>query len=88
MRLFYLVLGLMMSLPIWAKDKSIQILENTSSFSVPFIENIARISVALGVKDPLFIREEGAKLVIRGQNAVLCDISILGDDKIGGISCH
>ena len=88
MRLFYLVLGLAMSLPIWAKDKPIQILENTSSFSMPFIENIARASVALGVKEPLLIHEESAKVVIRGQNTVLCYISILSDSKISGISCH
>lgn len=89
MRLFYLILGFIITYPVYAKEKRVNIIENTTPFSIPFIENFAKVSVALGVKEPLTVRYHDLIIAISGQNSVVCRITVLHDsEKVSGISCQ
>ncbi len=89
MRLFYLILGLIIIYPAYANKKKVDIIENTTPFSIPFIENFAKVSVALGVKEPLTVRYHDLIIAISGQNSVVCRITVLQDsEKVSGINCQ
>lgn len=79
---------LLLSLSAAAADKPLKIAENHTDFSARFIDNIARTSMAVGVKEPLVIRNEAGVVVVGGSGKVVCRLKLLdSQEKIGGIAC-
>lgn len=76
-----------------SKERDLNIQENSSGLPEQLVENIARSSVAMGVKEPLVIRstnEGGVRYaVVSGASVTVCKVKLSADNppKIQGLGC-
>ena len=72
-----------------SKEKSINIKEDSSGLAAEQAENIARTTLAMGVKEPLVIRKNSGGVSVSGSSATACNVKLSSDTppKIQGVSC-
>ncbi len=83
------MLVLAASTGVQAKEKKINIKENSSGLPAALSDSIAQTSVSMGVKEPISISRSGDSAVVSGSTGTVCRIKLSSGDNpnIMGISC-
>jgi hypothetical protein len=83
------MLVLAASAGVQAKEKKINIKENSSGLPAALSDSIAQTSVSMGVKEPISISRSGDSAVVSGSTGTVCRIKLSSGDNpnIMGISC-
>ena len=81
-----LTVALAVSGSVAAKEKELNIAADTSGLAAEMSQNIGRMALGMGVKEPLLISKSGESVKVAGSGSTVCAIKLAGD-KIQGVSC-